>query len=85
MPAIFVLDVPEFLPLVERARADTGFTVKGPTRGYYRLEAHPTITFRRTELGFKPAIWHGALTGGLMGTVTRFDNDMLVIADEAVQ
>jgi hypothetical protein len=83
MPAIFVLDVPEFLPLVEKARGTAGFQVSGPARGYFRLEAHPTITFRRKELGFKPAVWHGALTGGLIGRITHYDNDLLEIAEEA--
>lgn len=79
MPAIFVLDVPEFLPLVAAARNTPGCKVSGPTRGYFRLESHPTLSFRRKELGFKPAIWHGALTGGLLGRITHFDNDLLVI------
>ena len=83
MPAIFVLDVPEFMPLVDNARATAGCKVSGPARGYFRLEAHPTLTFRRRELGFKPAVWHGALTGGLIGSITHFDNDLLVIAEEA--
>lgn len=84
MPSIFVLDVPEFLPLVERARNDSaGFTVSGPKLGYYRLQAHRTATFKRKELGFKAAVWHGALTGGLIGNITHFDNDSLVIVDEA--
>ncbi|MGH7186884.1 MAG: VOC family protein, partial [Pseudomonadota bacterium] len=40
------------------------------------------ITFHRKALGFKPAVWHGALTGGLVGRITHFDNDTLVIEEE---
>lgn len=83
MPSIFVLDVPEFLPMVEHARKTTGFTVSGPKLGYYKLEAHPAITLKRKELGFKPAVWHGALTGGLIGRIAHFDNDTLLIEEDA--
>ena len=83
MPSIFVLDVPEFLPLIEHARKSAGFKVNGPKLGYYRLEAQPSITLKRKELGFKPAVWHGALTGGLIGRITHFDNDSLVIEEAA--
>lgn len=83
MPAIFVLDVPEFLPLVEHARAMPGCTVDGPRLGYWRVSSGSAFSVRRRELGFKPAVWHGALTGGLVGRITHFDNDLLTIEDAA--
>ena len=83
MPSIFVLDVPEFLPLVEHARELPGCKVEGPHLGYWRLTASPVLSFRRKELGFKPAVWHGALTGGLVGHITHFDNDTLTIEEAA--
>ncbi len=82
MISVFVLDVPEFLPLVEHSRGRSDVTITGPALGYYRLQAAGTIRFVRKELGFKPAVWHGALTGGLVGDVTHFDNDSLVITEE---
>ena len=82
MPAIFVLDVPEFRPLVEQARQRPSYTVAGPKYGYYRIEAPGVIEFERRSLGFKPAVWHGALTGGLIGRIDCFDNDrMRLLAD----
>ncbi|MES2361739.1 MAG: hypothetical protein V4646_08040 [Pseudomonadota bacterium] len=83
MPAIFVLNVPEFLPLVEHARGVPGCKVDGPRLGYWRISASPVLTFRRKALGFKPAVWHGALTGGLVGRITHFDNDELSIEEAA--
>lgn len=83
MPSIFVLDVPEFLPLVEHARSLSGYKVEGPRLGYWRLTASPVLSFKRKELGFKPAVWHGALTGGLVGRITHFDNEMLSIEEAA--
>lgn len=81
MPTIFVLDVPEFLPLVDHAREAPRLTVDGPRLGYYRIQSEDTITLNRKALGFKPAVWHGALTGGLIGQVEHFDNDELRIGE----
>ncbi len=83
MPAIFVLDVPEFRALVDDARARAGYTVTGPTKGYWRIAAPTAIEFQRKALGFKPAVWHGALTGGLLGRIERFDNDVMRIVEGA--
>ena len=83
MPTIFVLDVPEFLPLVDHARDVPGLKVSGPRLGYFRVDGEGEIKLNRKALGFKPAVWHGALTGGLLGRVTHFDNDELVISAEA--
>lgn len=81
MPTVFVLDVPEFYPLVEHARTLASLRVSGPKLGYFRLDGEGEIRLNRKALGFKPAVWHGALTGGLIGRVTHFDNDDLVIAE----
>ena len=81
MPTVFVLDVPEFLPLVEHARGLPDCKVDGPRLGYWRLTANPALNLKRKALGFKPAVWHGALTGGLVGRITHFDNDTLTIED----
>ncbi|MEJ8859939.1 hypothetical protein WKW79_35695 [Variovorax robiniae] len=82
MPTIFVLDVPEFLPLVDHARDVSGLKVSGPRLGYFRVDGEAEIRLNRKALGFKPAVWHGALTGGLLGRVTHFDNEDLVIGSE---
>ncbi|MES2401818.1 MAG: hypothetical protein V4573_17640 [Pseudomonadota bacterium] len=83
MPAIFVLNVPEFLPLVEHARKQAECRVEGPRLGYFRISGSPVLNFNRKQLGFKPAVWHGALTGGLLGRITHYDNDTLSIAEVA--
>lgn len=83
MPAIYVLDVPEFLPLVEHARRIEGCHVEGPRLGYFRVSRPGRLEFARKQLGFKPAVWHGALTGGLHGRIVQFDNDRLAIEEAA--
>jgi hypothetical protein len=82
MPAIYVLDVEEFAPLVRDARAMGGVTVAGPAQGYFRISSPGEITFKRKSLGFKPAVWYGALTGGLVGRVAEFSRDTLRIVGE---
>jgi hypothetical protein len=84
MPQIFVLDVPEFSALVTQAQGRADCRVVGPRLGYWRIASDRPLEFRRKELGFKPAVWHGALTGGLVGHITHFDNDLLRI-EEAVE
>lgn len=79
MPTIFVLDVPEFAALVTHAKTTNEISVSGPVKGYWRISAADVLRFERKTLGFKPAVWHGALTGGLIGSIERFDNDVLVI------
>ncbi|MES2535249.1 MAG: hypothetical protein V4632_05180 [Pseudomonadota bacterium] len=82
MVRIFVLDVPEFLPLVAAARNQAGVSVLGPQHDYYRIESETELRFGRRALGFKPAVWHGALTGGFRGRIAHFDNDELLIVSE---
>lgn len=83
MPSVFVLDVPEFRALVDKALARPDCRVDGPHLGYWRLTGSPALEFHRKDLGFKPAVWHGALTGGLVGRITHFDNDRLTIEEPA--
>ena len=78
-PAVFVLDVEEFRPLVIAARAMPGVTVSGPVQGYLRITSEAAIEFKRKALGFKPAVWYGAMTGGINGRITEFSRDVLRI------
>jgi len=84
MPSIFILDVQEFNPLVQYARTREDLRVSGPCKGYWRIDADSAILFSRKELGFKPAVWNGALTGGLVGEVEQFDKDTLRITARSV-
>ena len=81
MPTLFVLDVPEFAALVAYSRTQRDYRVTGPKLGYHRISASGRLRFERKALGFKPPVWHGALTGGLVGRIERFDNEVLEIVD----
>ena len=83
MPAIYVLDVPEFRALADVARGVEGYTVREVGSGYLRIEAPDALVFDRRQLGFKPAIWYSAFTGGLEGRIAEFGRDTVrIVADE---
>lgn len=77
--AIYVLDVAEFRSLIDITRSQPGYTIETVGNGYLRINGNPDLTFHRKELGFKPAVWYGAITGGLAGKIKQFDMDALVI------
>ena len=81
MPAVYVLDVPEFAPLVRVAHEQKGYAVTRVRGGYFRIESAGEIVFARKELKFKPAIWYGCVTGGLRGQIVQFDRDTLRIVE----
>lgn len=78
--SVFVLDVPEFAALIDVAGKTEGYTTTALGNGYVRIDGNPGIRFGRKALGFKPAVWYGALTGGLAGRIEQFDMDALVIS-----
>ena len=78
--SVFVLDVPEFRPLVDAALQSGVYRTAALDDGYIRIDGNPGLTFNRKALGFKPAVWYGALTGGLAGRIERFDTESLVIS-----
>ena len=83
MPAVYVLDVPEFRALVRIARERNGYTIARLPIGYFRIESPAEIVFKRKELSFKPAIWYGCLTGGFRGRIVQFDRETLRIVEGA--
>ena len=80
MVKVYVLDVPEFRPIIEGARrAHIG--VSGPARGYYVIAGERELMFSRKALGLKPAVWYSSLSGGLEGRIAQFDRDTLRIVE----
>ena len=83
MPAVYVLDVPEFRSLVAVSRERKDYVVACVPGGYFRIESSSEMVFSRKELKFKPAIWYGCLTGGFRGQIVQFDRDTLKIVETA--
>lgn len=79
---IFVPDIAEFEPILTGARARDDVAVRGPTKGYWRIEAEREICFGRRELKLGPAIWNSALTGGFRGRITEYSRDVMRIISE---
>lgn len=79
MPTIYVLNTPEFEPIVRTAR-EAGMDVR-PAGDYLEAtSANPEVVLRRHHTQVRPSIWFAALTGGLDGRIVRFDHDELRIA-----
>ncbi|HEV2571432.1 hypothetical protein [Methylocella sp. CPCC 101449] len=77
MTGFFVLDVPEFAPLVAAAGRAPNVTVH-PVRGSYRfVEFDGALDIRRSDTGLNEAVWFGCLTAGLCGKIVRFDAEQL--------
>ncbi len=79
MASLFVLDVPEFAPLIHAA--GQGGTQVLRKANFARLSAPGRLVVDRAATGLGLAIWYGALTGGYQGRVERFDGDQIVISD----
>lgn len=75
MPSLYVLDVPEFAPLVTAARRNDELEITGPKAGYFRITAKGQLRIRRAETGLAEALWFGAFTAG-------YDGEELVINSE---
>lgn len=76
--AIYLLDVPEFAPL-RRALESAGVSVA--QHGDYQVaQASGEIVLHRKDAGVGQAVWFGALTGGVTGTIVEFSEDTLRVA-----
>jgi hypothetical protein len=84
MPSVYVLAVPEFLALADVSRKSPNYTVTDVGLGYLRIDAEKELVFERRALGFKPAVWYSAFTGGIDGRIAEFGRDVVrIVADRA--
>lgn len=81
MARLFLLDVPEFRPFVAAVREDATVSVTNK-KDYVELSAPAGLRIERGRTGLKRAVWYGALTGGYIGKVERFDDDLLLISGD---
>ena len=75
MVVLYVLDVPEFRPVVESARRRGDCAITRSTVGYWRVESPSEIVLNRREMAMKPAVWYGLFTGGMNGEIAAFGRD----------
>lgn len=81
MSGFYVLDVPEFAPLIEVALKTPGSRAHALKRGYRFVEFNGGVEIRRADTGLNEAIWYGCLTAGLVGKIARFDSEILKLVD----
>ena len=77
MSGFFVLDVPEFRPLVTAALRSERCRAHPTKRGYHYVEFDTEVEIHRADTGMNEAIWFGCLTAGLDGKIARFDSERI--------
>ena len=76
MTSLFVLDVPENVPVTDVARTDPTVTVRriGP---YFEIVADGAIVIDRRATGCRHAVWYSSVAGLAGGRITQHDKDAL--------
>ena len=75
MVILYVLDVAEFLPIVESARRIPDCQITKSDKGYWKIVAPTEIVLNRKAMQMKPAVWYGLFTGGMNGEIAEFGRD----------
>jgi hypothetical protein len=76
----YVLDVPEFAPLVLAAKAIARCRVHPARANYIYVAFDGEIEISRAATGLGEAVWFGCLTGGLVGKIVSFDSERIRLA-----
>ncbi len=76
MTTLFVLDVPENVPVADVAGTDPEVSVDrvGP---YFRISAAGAIVVDRRATGCRHAVWYSSVAGLAGGRITQHDKDAL--------
>ncbi|MFC9057724.1 hypothetical protein ACFTXB_06660 [Streptomyces sp. NPDC057074] len=76
MATLYVLNVPEFAPLLDAVTTESART--DAVGDYLRVTSDGgPLVLERARVGARDAVWFSALTGGFSGTMTRFDKAVL--------
>ncbi len=81
MPIVYILDVPEFRPVLEGFAALANATTSGPAGGYWRIEGDGELALRRKATKISVALWYSALMGGFIGEIAQYDREDMRIRD----
>jgi hypothetical protein len=78
MTTLFVLDVPENVPVAEVAGRDPAVTV-GRVGPYFQITAAGPIVIDRRATGCRHAVWYSSVAGLHGARITQHDKDALRI------
>jgi hypothetical protein len=76
----YVLDVPEFAPVVAAARQLDTCRVHKVRRGYIYVEFDGVVEIERAVTNLSEAVWFGCMTGGLNGKIVTFNSERITLA-----
>lgn len=80
MIRLYVLDVPEFRPVIEEA---TGLADRFRALGnYVEFASAEGMTIERRKAGARRAVWFSSIAALQGGKVIQFDGDVLRLAPE---
>jgi hypothetical protein len=77
---LYVLDVPEFRPVIDEGTRRSGNTRK--VGNYVQLSSHGALTIGRKAARARRSVWFSSIGALRNGRVTRFDSDFLHIEPE---
>ena len=82
MPALYLLEVPEYAPAVLEFEQSGAFQVT-LAQGYVRVESDTEIVIERADVAMNEAVWFGLAVGGLDGEILEFNSERLRIGASA--
>jgi hypothetical protein len=74
---LFILDVPEFRQVIEKAAESAQRS--GPSGDYVEFDSDEAITVDRRAAGVRRAVWYSAIAALSGGKVAQYDGDALRI------
>jgi hypothetical protein len=79
--ALYVLDVPEFEPVVSVAK-DAGMELRRVGDYLELSSARRDVVLSRDGSSIRTSVWYAALTGGLDGRISSFTKDTLHLTEQ---
>lgn len=76
MTTLFILDVPENVPMADVAARDPQVTV-GRIGPYFQITAPGPIVIDRRATGCRHAVWYSSVAGLRAARVVQYDKDAL--------
>lgn len=84
LPAVYALEVPEYRPLIDAARATQELNVVRISDQYVCIAPRDgdktEMTLRRESIPLHDALWYSALVGGLCGRIVSYSDTEIRIA-----